>query len=113
VDASPALTARLQAALSQHAVSAVAGATWTIDAPYRETVQELRQYRAEGVLTVEMEAAALFAVAQVRQVEIASAFVISDLLGETWEPQFRASAVTRNLVHLYTIALEVLQEQPP
>jgi len=34
------------------------------------------------------------------------------LLGETWEPQFRASDVTRNLVHLYTIAIEVLQEQP-
>jgi uridine phosphorylase len=112
VDASPALTARLQAALSQHAVAPVTGSTWTIDAPFRETVQELSQYRAEGVLTVEMEAAALFAVAQVRQVEIASAFVISDLLGETWEPQFRASDVTRNLVHLYTIAIEVLQEQP-
>ena len=35
----------------------------TIDAPYlRETVAEARRYRRQGVLTVEMEAAALFAV---------------------------------------------------
>ena len=32
--------------------------------------------------------------------------------GETWEPQFRASDVTRSLVQLYTIAVEVLQGQP-
>ena len=67
------------------------GATWTIDTPYRETVEEVRHYRREGVLTVEMEAAALFAVAAVRGVEAASVFVLSDLLGETeWTPEFGA-----------------------
>ena len=33
--------------------------TWTTDAPYRETVEEITRYRGEGILTVEMEAAAL------------------------------------------------------
>jgi purine-nucleoside phosphorylase len=38
--------------------------TWTTDAPYRETVEEITRYRGEGILTVEMEAAALFTVAR-------------------------------------------------
>jgi uridine phosphorylase len=49
-----------------------------MDAPYRETVEEVRYYQGEGVLTAEMEAAALFAVAKARGVELACAFVISD-----------------------------------
>ncbi len=48
------------------------GATWTTDAPYRETQSEIEQHRANGILTVEMEAAALMALAQVRKAEIAS-----------------------------------------
>ncbi|MBN1667602.1 MAG: hypothetical protein JW862_10955 [Anaerolineales bacterium] len=38
-------------------------------APYRETLEKVKNRRAEGCLTVEMEAAAFFAVAQFRQVE--------------------------------------------
>lgn len=65
------------------------GASWTIDAPYRETIEEAKSYQKEGVLTVEMEASALFAVAQVRGVDLASIFTISDSLAELkWNPQF-------------------------
>jgi uridine phosphorylase len=37
------------------------GATWTTDAPYRETAAAIAAHRAEGILAVEMEAAALYA----------------------------------------------------
>jgi purine-nucleoside phosphorylase len=84
--------------MSDQGVAFQRGATWTIDAPYRETVDEVRHYRANGVLTVEMEAAALFAVATVRGVEAASAFVLSDLLGETeWMPDFGAPQLNAQL----------------
>ncbi len=43
------------------------GATWTTDAPFRETAFAVRQAQAEGILAVEMEAAALYAFAQARQ----------------------------------------------
>ncbi|XYD11654.1 hypothetical protein R1A27_14385 [Methylobacterium sp. NMS12] len=43
-----------------------AGATWTTDAPYRETEQAIGAARAQGILAVEMEAAALYAFAQAR-----------------------------------------------
>lgn len=43
------------------------GATWTTDAPFRETEAAIRQARACGILAVEMEAAALYAFAAARQ----------------------------------------------
>ncbi len=68
----------------------VEGATWTIDAPYRESRAKARSLAKRGVVCVEMEAAALFQVAKVRGVEVASVFVVSDELdGPGWNPGFR------------------------
>jgi len=78
------------------------GPSWTIDAPYRETVKELIHYRSEGVMTVEMEASAVFAVGQVRKVETAAVFVISDLLTEkAWKPSIQSPSVLRRLVRAF------------
>ena len=106
---SPELTAQLRQTFEAQGTIYTTGPTWTIDAPYRETVAEARHYQAEGVYTVEMEAAALFAVAQVRGVKLASAFTISDSLAElSWKPQFRASETEQGLVKLYNAARATL-----
>lgn len=42
------------------------GATWTTDAPFRETPSAIGAMKAKGLLAVEMEAAALYAFAQAR-----------------------------------------------
>jgi uridine phosphorylase len=42
------------------------GASWTTDAPYRETEDDIAAARAQGALAVEMEAAALYAFARAR-----------------------------------------------
>jgi uridine phosphorylase len=42
------------------------GASWTTDAPFRETAAAIERCRARNILAVEMEAAALYAFAQVR-----------------------------------------------
>ncbi|MBE0454379.1 MAG: nucleoside phosphorylase [Roseovarius sp.] len=42
------------------------GATWTTDAPFRETETAIAAARARGILAVEMEAAALYAFATAR-----------------------------------------------
>lgn len=69
------------------------GPSWTTDAMYRETKTEVEQYADEGVLTVEMEASAVFAVAAYRGVEAGGMFVISDYLGlSDWEPKFHLTA---------------------
>jgi len=56
------------------------GTTWSTDAPYRETTSQIAQHRAAGVRTVEMEAAALMALAQVREVEIASLLHVTNTM---------------------------------
>jgi uridine phosphorylase len=85
------------------------GPTWTIDAPYRETIEELRHYRDEGVLTVEMEAAALFAVAERRRLDAAAGFVLSDTLSEVeWTPDFGSGEILRGLDILVDAAVQVL-----
>jgi uridine phosphorylase len=83
------------------------GTTWTIDAPYRETIKEIQHYRSQGVKAVDMEASALFAVASVRKIKMASAFVVSDILGEDkWDPQFDAKHVRQKLKLLLDAAVD-------
>lgn len=62
--ADPALLARFGPALEQAGVKIVPGATWTTDAPYRETEAAIAAARDAGALAVEMEAAALYAFAR-------------------------------------------------
>jgi uridine phosphorylase len=46
------------------------GATWTTDAPFRETAEAIAAMQARGLLAVEMEAAALYAFAEARQMAV-------------------------------------------
>ncbi|MFH1832718.1 MAG: nucleoside phosphorylase [Candidatus Levyibacteriota bacterium] len=109
VDTSFDLTSKLKEKLEQQNLQFSEGQTWTIDAPFRETREEVSQYQEEGVLTVEMETAALAAVAKHRGVEFAAAFVISDLVSnEIWEPGFHLPEVVRALDNLHQVALSVL-----
>jgi uridine phosphorylase len=57
------------------------GATWTTDAPYRETATQVERHRTAGVLSVEMEAAALMALARVKRAEIASLLHVTNAMG--------------------------------
>jgi uridine phosphorylase len=107
---SEGLTARLAAALAAGGTAPEAGLTWTIDAPYRETVAEARSYQAEGVLCVEMEAAALFAVGRYRRVEVAAAFVVSDhlLAADRWTHAFGTQTLRDGSTRLLDAALQTL-----
>jgi uridine phosphorylase len=103
------LTGHLANEFAGRGVEYTTGCAWTIDTPYRETLEEIRQYQQEGVACVEMEAAALFSVAQCRSVQVASAFVISDLLTDgVWEPQMRSEQTTAGLSVLYEAAVAAL-----
>jgi uridine phosphorylase len=95
----------LQAALPDAAV----GPTWTTDAPYRETAEEIQRYRGEGILTVDMEAAALFTVAATLGLRAASIFCVSDTLhGSEWEPHFHAADIGARLWSLFEVVESVL-----
>lgn len=71
----PARDATLDAGLRERVAAACqsvsrpvyTGATWTTDAPFRETAAAIERARSEGVLAVEMEAAALYTFAAERR----------------------------------------------
>ncbi len=107
--ASKEITNKIKKSLEKHGQKYFVGTSWTIDAPYRETVAEAKQYQKEGVATVEMEASALFAVAQYRNVELGAIFTISDSLAELqWKPKFHFKKIKMGLEVLYKVAIDVL-----
>ncbi len=100
------LNEKIKAALIATPLPFHYGPTWTTDAIYRETVDEARTYQSQGILTVEMEASALFAVAEHRKVEAAALFSISDSLAElVWNPQFHHDKPRIGLEQLFKVVL--------
>lgn len=65
-DAEPGLADGIVAGLTDRSPPVRRGATWTTDAPFRETAAAIDAARAAGVLAVEMESAALYAFAAAR-----------------------------------------------
>ena len=103
VRADPAARALLEETLTEHGVPFVTGRTWTTDAPYRETPSRIAARLDEGCVTVEMEAAALIAVAGFRGVRLAQVvYGGDDLSGATWDHRsWQTQAEVRdNLVRL-------------
>jgi uridine phosphorylase len=86
VSASPEGVEALEMVLKAHQVEYLLTKTWTTDAIYRETPVKVQRRRAEGCLTVEMEAAAFFAVAQFRNVQFAQLlYGGDDVGGSEWD----------------------------
>jgi len=84
-----ALAHRLDRWLQRHGVAARKGCVWTTDALYRETKRKIAKYRGDGVLAVDMEMAAVFAVGKVRMREVVAILLVSDRLSSgMWRPDF-------------------------
>jgi uridine phosphorylase len=110
--ASKSITDQIKKALDAKGQKYSVGTTWTIDAPYRETIKEARQYQKEGVLTVEMEASAMFAVAKYRNVELGAIFTVSDSLAEMqWKPQFHSKKLISKEKIMFQAAVDVLSRK--
>jgi uridine phosphorylase len=105
------LTKRLAKSLEELGINYKINPTWTIDAPYRETKREIFHYKKMGIKTVEMEAAALFAVAKIRKVKIASLFAVSDVLGEKWDPLFHKMDLKRILNRLVDASINCFKQK--
>jgi len=89
--ASKDLTKKIINAVKSAGLKYTCGPNWTIDVPYMETKAEIKKYQREGVLTVDMEAASIFAAAQRRDVQAGAVFMVSDSLADLkWNPQFHS-----------------------
>lgn len=109
VHADDELVARLADRIRVRGGRCTVGATWTTDAPYRETEAEVRVWQAEGVQTVEMEAAGLFTVGQVRNLPTAAAVIIMDSLATyRWQAPESLSPIQHALETVYAAAIETL-----
>jgi len=109
--ASKELTDDLCNAIEKRGILFRKGTSWTTDAVYRETIEELQEYRNEGVLTVEMEASALFAVGTFRGVSVSSVFAISDILSEEgWNQGYHSYEKLAGLKQIFEAALETIIE---
>ncbi|MBS0620876.1 MAG: nucleoside phosphorylase [Verrucomicrobia bacterium] len=101
------MTNRLIARLKKAEIPHFIGSSWTTDSFYRQTAEEVVHFQKEGVLTVEMEAAALFAVAHFYQVDLAALFTISDTHADLeWHPHLEEEKPYKALHTLLSVALE-------
>jgi uridine phosphorylase len=86
ITADPAIVELLLKTASDRGLPSIGGVTWTTDGFFRETPSRVARRRKEGCITVEMEAAALLAVARFRRVSFGQyLYAGDDLSGEVWE----------------------------
>ena len=108
----PELTEKLGRAFERKGIQYGKGSSWTTDAPYRETIGELRRYRADGVATVEMEVSALFAVGAYRGAGVSAVFVISDILSEEdWHQGYHSAEKLEGLKKGFEAAVEMMSNK--
>lgn len=86
------------------------GKTWTSDAIYRETPEMVELRRSQGCVTVEMEAAAFFAVSQYRNIPLAQLlYAGDDVSGEAWDSRnWNRQESVRN--RLIAAAIEIVKK---
>lgn len=72
--------------LARHNCSCVEGKVWTTDAVYRETAEKVARRREQGCICVDMECAAVAALARFRGKDVFQFFHGADSLdGECWD----------------------------
>jgi uridine phosphorylase len=88
IEMEPQVVRKLEAVLKKHKVPYEIGKTWTTDAIYRETKSKIDRRKSEGCITVEMECAAMLAVARFRGVVFGQYLGAGDdVSGEFWDPR--------------------------
>ena len=80
-EADPHLVGMAAAALVKIGPHSVVGASWTTDAPFRETAEAIEAARGKGILAVEMEAAALYSFASAASVRILCLAHVTNTMG--------------------------------
>lgn len=89
-------------ALSAAGMSSEVGATWTTDAPFRETAAAIAAVRDMGLLAVEMEAAALYAFAAAKRQQVLCLAHVTNQMGQI-EGDFEKGAINGAVASLDVI----------
>ena len=81
-EADPELVTAAAVALAELEPHSVVGASWTTDAPFRETAEAIDDAQSRGILAVEMEAAALYAFAAASGVRVLCLAHVTNTMGQ-------------------------------
>jgi uridine phosphorylase len=105
-EADPALVAAASDALKAAELRAYVGASWTTDAPFRETAEAIEAARDKGILALEMEAAALYTFARARRAAVLCLAHVTNTMGQTGEDfeKGEADGTTEALTVLNAVA---------
>lgn len=87
------------------------GTTWTTDAPFRELRKDVLEHQKQGVLAVDMEAAAMLSVARAMGLSAAAMFSVADQLsGGEWQMADDFRPAQKGLSILFDAAFEFLSQ---
>ncbi len=106
------LISALQGAFEAFPVPILTGATWTTDAPFRETQAAIDAMVKRKLMAVEMEAAALYAFARVRQKRVLCFAHVTNQMGRV-DGDFEKGEAdgSRDALHLIAIAADRLKSR--
>lgn len=110
VEADPEGVAMIEATLKRWDLPYIKSKAWTTSGIYRETEKKRELRLAEGCTVVEMEAAAFFAVAKFRGVQVAQLLYAGDLVvPDGWDKRGWTDRMDIR-THLFEIAIETVLE---
>lgn len=110
VRAHPTMRDRLRKCARDLGYEVAVGGQWTTDAIFRESVADVRRHRAAGVLGVDMETSAMYALGQMRGVPVANVLAVSDELWHEWNPAFGTEVLNDALDRASAVALAAVRD---
>jgi uridine phosphorylase len=103
VEGNPEVVGKIEEDFNKYKIEYIKAKTWTTDSFYRETEEKIELRKSEGCVTVEMEAAAFFAVAKFRNVKLGQILYGGDDLSDvSWNNRkwHDRAEIRRNLVEI-------------
>jgi uridine phosphorylase len=112
-EADPALVEKAAMALAQSGLHSVVGASWTTDAPFRETAQAIEAAHTKGILAVEMEASALYTFAHRAGVRVLCLAHVTNTMGQAGDDFEKGEADgTRDALAALSVIVAGLHDAP-
>jgi uridine phosphorylase len=103
VECNPEVVEKIEEEFNKYKIDYIKAKTWTTDSFYRETEKKIELRKSEGCVSVEMEAAAFFAIAKFRNVKLGQIlYGGDDLSAATWDKRkwHSRAEIRKNLVEI-------------
>lgn len=108
---SSTLFEKVKKKLEENNIKFQMGPSWTIDAVFKETQSEIKNYQQKGILTVEMEASAIFSIGQYYKIHTCSLFVISDSLATLeWHAHYDPNKINKLLQNVLNLSILIIKD---